>query len=80
MNPAGRAGPRNIAAPGIFAVVPTRIAAIVSRATTLPPIDESDPKWQAYVRQAIEEALAAPRPPIPIDEVFAQLDDPMPRI
>lgn len=48
-----------------------REEAILDR--VLSPIDESDPKWQAYVRQAVEEALADPRPPIPIDEAFAEV-------
>lgn len=40
----------------------------------MPPLDENDPKWQAYVKRAVEEALADPRPPIPIEEAFSQLD------
>ena len=39
-----------------------------------PPIDEADPEWIAYVREKIDEALADPRPPIPIEDAFAQLD------
>jgi len=39
----------------------------------LPPIDESDPEWQAYVREKIREALDDPRPDIPADEAFAQV-------
>jgi hypothetical protein len=35
----------------------------------LPPIDESDPEWQAYVQNQIREALDDPRPPIPAKEV-----------
>lgn len=35
----------------------------------LPPIDESDPEWQAYERRMIREALDDPRPPISADEV-----------
>ena len=38
------------------------------------PIDEDDPKWIAHVREKVEEALADPRPPIPIDDAFARLD------
>lgn len=40
----------------------------------LPPIDEDDPKWQAYVREKIREALDDPRPSIPIEEAFARVD------
>lgn len=40
----------------------------------LPPIDESDPKWQAYERRMIQEALDDPRPSIPAEEAFARLD------
>lgn len=36
----------------------------------LPPIDESDPRWQAYVREKIRESLDDPRPPIPAAEAF----------
>ena len=39
----------------------------------LPPIDESDPAWQAYVRQKIREALDDPRPDIPAEEAFAEV-------
>jgi antitoxin ParD1/3/4 len=39
-----------------------------------PPIDEDDPAWQAKVKRAIAESLADPRPSIPADEAFAQLD------
>jgi antitoxin ParD1/3/4 len=35
----------------------------------LPPIDESDPAFQARLKAAVEEALADPRPDIPIEEV-----------
>jgi hypothetical protein len=35
----------------------------------LPPIDESDPEWQAYVRRKIREGLDDPRPSIPAEEV-----------
>ena len=38
------------------------------------PIDENDPKWIAYVRDKVEEALADPRPPIPAEEAFARLE------
>lgn len=40
----------------------------------LPPIDEDDPEWQAYVKKKIQEALDDPRPSIPIKEAFARLD------
>jgi hypothetical protein len=39
----------------------------------LPPIDESDPQWQAYVREKVREALDDPRPDIPADEAFAEV-------
>jgi len=39
----------------------------------LPPIDESDPKWQACVRGKIREALDDPRPDIPAEEAFAEV-------
>jgi len=39
-----------------------------------PPIDENDPEWIAQVREKVEDALADPRPPIPLEEAFAQLD------
>lgn len=39
----------------------------------LPPIDESDPAWQAYVREKIRESLDDPRPDIPADEAFAEV-------
>jgi hypothetical protein len=35
----------------------------------LPPIDEDDPEWQAYVRRKVRESLDDPRPPIPAEEV-----------
>lgn|GEM_PF-1187425 len=35
----------------------------------LPPIDESDPEWQAYVREKVQESLDDPRPSIPAEEV-----------
>lgn len=40
----------------------------------LPPIDESDPEWQAYEKRMIQEALDDPRPSVPIEEAFARLD------
>lgn len=42
----------------------------------LPSIDEdeNDPEWQARVRRRIEESLADARPPIPIEEAWARLD------
>ncbi|MFL6846130.1 MAG: hypothetical protein ACJ8ER_14760 [Allosphingosinicella sp.] len=39
----------------------------------LPPIDEDDPEWQAYVRKKVREALDDPRPDIPAEEAFAQV-------
>lgn len=39
----------------------------------LPPIDEDDPEWQAYIRQKVQQALDDPRPPVPADEAFAQV-------
>lgn len=39
----------------------------------LPPIDESDPDWQAYVKEKIREALDDPRPDIPAEEAFAEV-------
>jgi hypothetical protein len=39
----------------------------------LPPIDENDPEWQAYVRRKIREALDDPRPDIPAEEAFAEI-------
>jgi antitoxin ParD1/3/4 len=38
------------------------------------PIDESDPRWIAYIREKIAEADADPRPPVPAEEAFARLD------
>jgi antitoxin ParD1/3/4 len=35
----------------------------------LPPIPENDPAWEAYVKKAIAESLADPRPDIPVEEV-----------
>ena len=40
----------------------------------LPPIDAGDPAWQAYEKRAIAEALADPRPALPAEEAFSQLD------
>jgi len=40
----------------------------------LPPIDEDDPEWQAYVREKIRESLDDPRPDIPAEEAFAEID------
>jgi hypothetical protein len=34
------------------------------RLRILPPIDESDPEWQAYVRRKVTESLDDPRPSI----------------
>ena len=39
----------------------------------LPPIDEDDPEWQAYVRRKVRESLDDPRPSIPADEAFARV-------
>lgn len=39
----------------------------------LPPIDENDPAWRAYEKQAIAEALADPRPPVPAADVERRL-------
>jgi len=39
----------------------------------LPPIDESDPEWQAYVREKVREAFDDPRPSIPAEEVARRL-------
>ncbi|HEX6376746.1 MAG TPA: hypothetical protein VFZ91_13620 [Allosphingosinicella sp.] len=41
----------------------------------LPPIDEDDPKWQAYVREKIRESLDDPRPSIPAEEVRQHLKE-----
>lgn len=35
----------------------------------LPPIDEDDPEWRAYVRRKVRESLDDPRPSIPVEEV-----------
>jgi hypothetical protein len=40
----------------------------------LPPIDEDDPEWQASVRRKVEESLDDPRPSIPAEEAFAEID------
>ena len=40
----------------------------------LPPIDESDPEWQAYERRMIREALDDPRPDLSAEEAFAEID------
>lgn len=40
----------------------------------MPPIDEDDPAWKAYVKEKVEEALADPRPDVPAAEAFARLD------
>ncbi|MEA3062559.1 MAG: hypothetical protein QOJ94_2340 [Sphingomonadales bacterium] len=40
----------------------------------LPPIPEGDPDWDAYVKRKIQESLDDPRPDIPADEAFAQVD------
>jgi hypothetical protein len=39
----------------------------------LPPIDEDDPEWQAYVRRKVRESLDDPRPSIPAEEVRRHL-------
>lgn len=39
----------------------------------LPPIDESDPEWQAYVARKVRESLDDPRPPIPAADVERRL-------
>lgn len=39
----------------------------------LPPIDESDPEWQAYVKKAVQESLDDPRPSLPGEEVLARI-------
>jgi hypothetical protein len=40
----------------------------------LPPIDESDSEWQAYVRKKIRKSLDDPRPSVPAKEAFARVD------
>jgi antitoxin ParD1/3/4 len=35
----------------------------------LPPIDEEDPEWQAYVRRKVRQSLDDPRPSVPAEEV-----------
>lgn len=39
----------------------------------LPPIDESDPEWQAYERRMIRESLDDPRPDLSAEEVAESL-------
>jgi hypothetical protein len=39
----------------------------------LPPIDDDDPEWQAYVRRKVRESLDDPRPSIPAEEAFARV-------
>lgn len=39
----------------------------------LPPIDEKDPEWQAYVRSKVQESLDDPRPSISGDEVLDRI-------
>jgi hypothetical protein len=39
----------------------------------VPPIDEDDPEWQAYVRRKVQESLDDPRPSIPAEEVRRQM-------
>jgi hypothetical protein len=39
----------------------------------LPPIDENDPEWQAYVRRKVRESLDDPGPPIPAEEVHRRI-------
>ncbi|HYW16342.1 MAG TPA: hypothetical protein VE891_09335 [Allosphingosinicella sp.] len=41
----------------------------------LPPIDEDDPEWQAYVRRKVRESLDDPRPSIPAEEVRRHLQE-----
>jgi Stability determinant len=38
-----------------------------------PPIDEEDPAYKAWLKAAVEESLADPRPSIPGEEVFARI-------
>jgi antitoxin ParD1/3/4 len=40
----------------------------------LPQIRPNDPAWKAYEKQAIAEALSDPRPDIPSEQAFAELD------
>jgi len=37
------------------------------------PIDESDPAYKAWLKAAVEESLADPRPSISGEEVFAHI-------
>ncbi|HYW16341.1 MAG TPA: hypothetical protein VE891_09330 [Allosphingosinicella sp.] len=39
----------------------------------LPPIDEDDPEWQAFVRRKIRESIDDPRPSVPAEEAFAEV-------
>jgi hypothetical protein len=39
----------------------------------LPPIDEGDPDWQAYVKRKVQESIDDPRPSVPAEEAFAQV-------
>ena len=39
----------------------------------LPPIDENDPEWQAYVKRKVQESLDDPRPSISGDEVLMRI-------
>lgn len=39
----------------------------------LPPIDEDDPEWQAYVRKKVQESLENPSPPVPAEDAFAEV-------
>ena len=40
----------------------------------LAALDRQEEAWNAMVRAKIEEALADPRPALPIDEAFAEVD------
>jgi hypothetical protein len=40
----------------------------------LPPIPEGAPEWDAYVKRKVQESLDDPRPDIPAEEAFAQVD------
>ena len=40
----------------------------------LPEIDEDDPEWQAYVREAVQEALDDPRPGLSSEEMRERLE------